>query len=45
MSYQRVSYFTMVCEAARFSMIFSLMNGILIRVSIGQSGVKVFKAL
>ena len=32
MSYQRVSYVTMVCVAARFPMILSLMNGFQIRM-------------
>ena len=34
MSYQRVSYVTMVCVAARFPMIFSLIIGFLMRESI-----------
>ena len=34
MSYQRLSYVTMVCVAVHFPMILSLMNGFQIRVSI-----------
>ena len=45
MSYQRLSYVTMVCVAAHFPMILSLMNGSQIRVSITLKDNRVLNCL
>ena len=45
MSYQRVLYVTMVCVAAHFPMILSLMNGFQIRVSIALYDNRVLNCL
>ena len=45
MSYQRLSYVTMVCVAVHFPMILSLMNGFQIRVSITLKDNRVLNCL